>query len=248
MKRLNWFLLSMLLLLIPVLQSCDESDGYSLGQLGGSWATVRVLSGNTYYLESDSYGTLWPAASSVYGYRPVDGKRVSVLFNPLYDNFDGYDMAVKVEHISPILTKQVEELTEENEKELGNDPITVLKKNIWIANGYLNMIFKQNRPVYELHRVSLVHNTLLEPEDDGYIHLELRYNTFNDLSGWWVRGLVSFNLNTIDFAGKKGLKLKVNSAISGETEEVTFDIKREMPIPEEVLNLDYSELETGWMK
>lgn len=248
MKRLNWFLLSMLLLLIPVLQSCDEGDGYSLGQLGGSWATVRVLSGNTYYLESDSYGTLWPAASSVYGYRPVDGKRVSVLFNPLYDDFDGYDMAVKVEDITPILTEQVEELTEENEKEFGNDPFTVLKKNIWIANGYLNMIYKQNAPVYKQHRVSLVRNTLLEPEDDGYVHLELRYNTFNDLSGWWVKGLVSFNLNTIDFAGKKGLKLKLNSAISGETEEVTFDFKKKSSIPEEALNLDYNELEADKMK
>lgn len=248
MKRLNWFLLSTLLLLIPVLQSCDEGDGYSLGQMGGSWATVRVLSGNTYYLESDSYGTLWPAASSVYGYRPVDGKRVSVLFNPLYDDFDGYDMAVKVENITPILTEQVEELTEENEKGFGNDPLTVLKKNIWIANGYLNMIYKQNAPVYEQHRVSLVRNTLLEPEDDGYVHLELRYNTFNDLSGWWVKGLVSFNLNTIDFAGKKGLKLKLNSAISGETEEVTFDLREKSSIPEEALNLDYNELEADKMK
>lgn len=248
MKRLNWFLLSMLFLLIPVLQSCDENDGYSLGQLGSSWATVRVLSGNTYYLESDSYGTLWPAASSVYGYRPVDGKRVSVLFNPLYDDFDGYDMAIKVEDITPIQTKWVEDLTEENEKEFGNDPVTVLKKNIWIANGYLNMVYQQNKPVYEPHRVSLVRNTLLEPENDGYVHLEFRYNTFNDLSGWWGQGAVSFNLNGVDFAGKKGLKLKVNSAISGEAEEVTFDLKGEMPIPEEALNLDYNELETDRIK
>lgn len=248
MKILNWFLLSMLFLLIPVLQSCDENDGYSLGQLGSSWATVRVLSGNTYYLESDSYGTLWPAASSVYGYRPVDGKRVSVLFNPLYDDFDGYDMAIKVEDITPIQTKWVEDLTEENEKEFGNDPVTVLKKNIWIANGYLNMVYQQNKPVYEPHRVSLVRNTLLEPENDGYVHLEFRYNTFNDLSGWWGQGAVSFNLNGVDFAGKKGLKLKVNSAISGEVEEVTFDLKGEMPIPEEALNLDYNELETDRIK
>lgn len=55
----------MLFLLMPALQSCDDNDGYSIGQFGGSWATVRVLSGNTYYLDSDYYGTLWPAASNV---------------------------------------------------------------------------------------------------------------------------------------------------------------------------------------
>ena len=82
----------MLFLLMPALQSCDDNDGYSIGQFGGSWATVRVLSGNTYYLDSDYYGTLWPAASNVYGFRPVDGQRLAVLFNPLYDNFDNYDL------------------------------------------------------------------------------------------------------------------------------------------------------------
>ena len=71
MKKLNCFLVAMLFLLMPALQSCDDNDGYSIGQFGGSWATVRVLSGNTYYLDSDYYGTLWPAASNVYGFRMV---------------------------------------------------------------------------------------------------------------------------------------------------------------------------------
>lgn len=142
MKKLSCFLVAMLFLLMPALQSCDDNDGYSIGQFGGSWATVRVLSGNTYYLDSDYYGTLWPAASNVYGFRPVDGQRLAVLFNPLYDNFDNYDLAVKVENVFPILTKQVETLTAENEEEIGNDPVTIFKDRIWIANGYLNVVFQ----------------------------------------------------------------------------------------------------------
>ena len=51
MKKLSCFLVAMLFLLMPALQSCDDNDGYSIGQFGGSWATVRVLSGNTYYLD-----------------------------------------------------------------------------------------------------------------------------------------------------------------------------------------------------
>ena len=172
MKKLNCFFLVLLLVLIPTLQSCDESDGYSIGQRGGSWATVRVVSGDTYYLESDNYGSLWPAATNVYGFKPVDGKRMLVVFNPLYDNYGEYDMAIKVENLFPVTTKQVEDLTSENEKEIGNDPVSILKGDIWIANGYLNLIFEQNRPVYGPHRVSLVRNTIEEAEDDGYIHLE----------------------------------------------------------------------------
>ena len=55
----------------------------------------------------------------------MDGQRLAVLFNPLYDNFDNYDLAVKVENVFPILTKQVETLTAENEEEIGNDPVTI---------------------------------------------------------------------------------------------------------------------------
>lgn len=203
MKKLNCFLVAMLFLLMPALQSCDDNDGYSIGQFGGSWATVRVLSGNTYYLDSDYYGTLWPAASNVYGFRPVDGQRLAVLFNPLYDNFDNYDLAVKVENVFPILTKQVETLTAENEEEIGNDPVTIFKDRIWIANGYLNVVFRQDKPVYTPHLVSLVHNTLEVPEEDDYVHLEFRYNTYGDLSGRWGDEAVSFNLNSVDFEERK---------------------------------------------
>lgn len=244
MKKLNWFLLSMLFVLIPVLQSCDDSDGYSIGQRGRSWATVRVVSGDTYYLESDSYGSLWPAATRIYGFKPVDGKRVLVIFNPLYDDYGKYDMAIKVENIFPITTKQVEDLTLENKEEIGNDPVSILKGDIWIANGYLNLIFEQNRPVYEPHLVSLVRNTIEEAEDDGYIHLEYRYNTHNDLSGRLGYEAVSFNLNSLNFEGKKGLKLKLNSSVNGEV-ELAFNVKEVVFEPKIALNLDYNMLEAG---
>ena len=244
MKKLNCFFLVLLLVLIPTLQSCDESDGYSIGQRGGSWATVRVVSGDTYYLESDNYGSLWPAATNVYGFKPVDGKRMLVVFNPLYDNYGEYDMAIKVENLFPVTTKQVEDLTSENEEEIGNDPVSILKGDIWIANGYLNLIFEQNRPVYGPHRVSLVRNTIEEAEDDGYIHLEYRYNTHNDLSGWFGYEPVSFNLNSLDFEGKKGLKLKLNSSVNGKV-ELTFNVKETTSVPKIALTLDYNTLEAG---
>lgn len=49
-------------------------------------------------------------------------------------------------------------------------------------------------------------------------------------------------MNTIDFEGKKGLKLKLNSAVNGEV-EITFNIKETMSEGKDVLNLNYGELE-----
>lgn len=247
MKKLNWFLLVMLFMLIPTLQSCDDDDGYSLGQFAYTMATVRVIGGDAYYLDSDSFGTLAIAATNVYWYKPVDGQRVIVRFNPLYDNYNGYDIGVKLEALSRVLTKQIEVLTAENEAEFGNDPVDILRGNMWISNGYMNVIFQQNIPIKNLHRVSLVRNMIVEEENDGYIHLEYRYNTYSDTSGIWKDGAVSFNLNSLDFEGKKGIKVKLNSSVNGEV-EVKFDFKESTPEPDVLLKFDMSNSQDSNLK
>ena len=92
MKKLGFLLLAWLLAMIPFLQSCDDNDGYSLGDFAVDWATVRVTEGDTYSLKADNWGSLWPAATSIPGYRPIDGQRVLAYFNPLWDTTEqGYD-------------------------------------------------------------------------------------------------------------------------------------------------------------
>ena len=90
----------------------------------------------------------------------------------------------QVENLVPVTTKQVEDLTAENEEEIGNDPVSILKGDIWIANGYLNLIFEQNRPVYGPHRVSPV----------SYTHLDVykRQQLFPDRCSEIIEYLVSF--------------------------------------------------------
>ena len=117
MKKIKLLWMAMLILMLPALQSCDDNDGYSLGDIAVDWATVRVVGGDTYSLNADRWGTLWPAATAIPFYKPIDGQRVITYFNPLYDNYEGYDHAVKVEHNYNVLTKQVEDLTAENESE-----------------------------------------------------------------------------------------------------------------------------------
>ena len=111
MKRLHWLFFMMCLAVLPALQSCDDlDDGYSIGDFSyPNWSTVRVK-GNTFYLESDTWGTLWPINTNMGWYQPVDGQRIITIFNPIYDNYEGYDHAVKIEKIWHALTKSVEPL------------------------------------------------------------------------------------------------------------------------------------------
>ncbi len=227
MKKFSFLFVGLLMVLavLPVLQSCNDDDGYSIGDIGQTIGTIRVT-GSHYYILSDGGKTILPITSDPYGYQPVDGQRVLATFNPLYDNYQDYDLAVKFYDIYNILTKQVEDLTGENEEEIGDDPVRLVKDNVWIGGGYLNVYFIYNVPSRHAHRVSLVRNTLDEPEDDGYIHLEYRYNTYADETSRERVGLVSFNLNSLEDelkAGAKGIKLKFTSATTG-AQELTFDI------------------------
>lgn len=252
MKKLHGLLLMMCLAVLPVLQSCDDKDdGYSIGDFSyPNWATVRV-EGNAFYLDSDTWGTLWPINTNLGWYQPVDGQRVVTVFNPIYDNFQGYDHAVKILNLWHALTKGVEPLTAENEEEYGNDPVYIYKGDISISGGYLNIIFQQNLPKDSdtKHRISLVQRaqpTLNDDaaggEDDGYIYLELRYNDYDNLSGMRVPGLVSYNLKELDLESAKGIKLKLNSEVNGEV-IITFEKQSEGNNTEKASGLDFSKMQ-----
>ena len=251
MKRLHWLFLMMCLAVLPALQSCDDfDDGYSIGDFSyPNWATVR-LTGNAFYLNSDTWGTLWPINTDLGWYQPVDGQRMVTIFNPIYDNYGEYDHAVKILKMWHTLTKGVETLTPENEEEYGNDPVFIYKGDITITGGYMNIIFMQNLPKDPemKHRISLVQragNAEVpldeEADDDGYIHLELRYNDYDDLSGIREAGLVSFNLKDLNITSEtKGIKLKLNSEVNNEV-EITFD--KQSDNTEKAFNLDFSKMQ-----
>ena len=141
MKKIHWFVVMLCLTLMPALQSCSDDDGYSIGDFTPPlWATVRV-DGGAFYLDCDVWGTLWPVNTDMGWYAPVDGQRVITYFNPLWDDYAGYDHAVKILGIQNVLTKQVETLTPENDTEFGDDPVTIYQGDISISGGYMNIIF-----------------------------------------------------------------------------------------------------------
>ena len=203
MKKIKWLLGMLLLALVPMLQSCDD-DGYSIGDFSWDWATVRATGGGGYYLEGDRWGLIDPVATSIPWFKPVDGERVVAFFNPLYDMEGGKGVRVKMEGVQELLTKEVEDMTTEEEAvEFGNDPILIYQGDMWLGGKFLNVIFRQELPRSEKHRISLVQNKIetgepsepgtLNVAEDGYVHLELRYNTYEDVTDYWGWGRVSYN-------------------------------------------------------
>ena len=243
MKKLHGLFMAICLAVIPALQSCDDVEGYSLGDMTPPlWATVRVT-GSAFYLDCDVWGTLWPVNTNMGWYNPADGQRVITTFNPLWDNYEGFDHAVKILTLEQVLTKEVETLTPENDGDFGNDP--VYGASMGISGGYMNLYFTQNLPAKTRHRISLV-----RPADDkelygedGYIHLELRYNTYDDVTGIPQPAVVSYNLNSLDITSEtKGIKLKLNSGEDGET-EVVFERESPDDNTEKMRNLDLSKVQ-----
>ena len=216
--------------------SCDDGDGYSIGDIAYDWVTVHVQSEGVYTFTGDTWGTMYPAAPVVWGYRLAEGTRGLLVFNPLYDDYYGYDVGIKPQQLRPFLTKTVEELTDANEAEYANHPAYVL--DAWVAGGYMNILFNMKMPLDKKHRVSLVKRAD-EPaiEEDGYIHLEYRYNTYGDTTDVFnpYEEVVCYNLNTLPLDEADGIKMKVNSAIYGEQTLVFENMDQE--VPEEAKNI-----------
>lgn len=247
MNKMKWIFGMLLLALMPMLQSCDD-DGYSIGDFSWDWATVRTTGGGSYYLEGDRWGVIDPVTTSIPWFKPVDGERVVAFFNPLADMKDDKGVQVKMEGIQEVLTKKVEDMTAENEKEFGNDPIVIYEGDMWLGGKFLNVIFRQNIPHSEKHRISLVQNKTEadQPEttetfkiaEDGYVHLELRYNTYDDVTDYWGWGRVSYNLERFYPASKdvepemKGFKVTINSRENGEGRIIVLDFKHPVGVPE----------------
>jgi len=218
MKKFNLYLILIVLMFIPTLQSCldDDDNGYSLDNASITIATVKKEAGNTLYFVLDNGKTLWPAAALVPYQGLENGARIVGSFTYLSDKQNGFDHYVRLNDYSTILTKNVINLTAANKDSIGDDPVRIT--DMWVSGDYLNVEFNMNIPSVQKHRVNLVKNTTKEYPNDGYIHLEYRYNDMNDVTGCVAHSIVSFKLGDlgVDKTDKNGLKIRINSAVNGE--------------------------------
>lgn len=235
MKKAGLNLLLLMLLFLSF-TSCDD-DGYSLGDLYVSLATVEPLSENSYYLVLDNGKTMWDATG--FPYKPKSDQRVIAYYTILSDGKDGdkYNYYIKIRGIQEILTKKVIDLTEANQDSIGNDPVKISR--YWIGDDYLNMEFSYDRSGNKTHYINLVNNTLEEADPEGRMKLEFRHNANEDPQRNRIDGIVAFDLRPYKTEGKDSVEflIKVND-FDGEKE---YKIVYKFNTEKAIIHLDENE-------
>lgn len=220
MKKQTLFIFLMMGILISSI-SCDDNNGYSLGDFRINIATVEVENEGVFSLTLDDGTTLWPAATAIH-YLPKDGQRVFVNYTILGEEINNFDYSVKINDIWDILTKNPIVLTLENADSIGNDPLKVNK--MWIGNDYLNIDFLFNYGGIRPHAINLVRNSIEPSPEDGKVHLEFRHNSFDSNSIHQYNGFVCFNLESlrINNADSIVLSIKVQEWDAVKIFDVTY--------------------------
>src|SRR5690606_5915087 len=94
-----------------------------------------------------------------------------------------------------ILTKQVIELTAQNQDSIGNDPV---KANaVWVGGDYLNVSFMFNYGGIQPHAINLVKNRLTAETSPEAIDLEFRHNAYQSTESKLYEGFVCFDLKPL---------------------------------------------------
>lgn len=222
------------ILLITVLglfsfSSCDD-DGYSLGDFTVALATVKPIDAQagSYYLILDNGTTLWPAASAV-NYKPKDKQRVIVDYTLLSDQIGEYDHYAKINALREILTKEIVDLTSQNEEEIGNDPVKIL--DLWTGDNYLNIHFGYNVGGSTIHTINLVQNKLdqnAETETQDPLILEFRHNMNGDTEKYGVKQYAAFDLRPFQIAGQNSINIVIKvKDFQGQEKEFPITYKYE---------------------
>jgi hypothetical protein len=176
-----------------------DDDGYSLGNVWYSMATVVPSDDSpTYYLRLDHGTTLWPAATNIPWYVPKEKHRALAYYTVLSDTYYDYDHAVKVLDIQDVLTKPIaEDRGEENDSYFGNDPVRIL--DLWVGDGYLNVKFEFSYGGSVKHFINLVKRN----SEDTPRYFEFRHNAYQDNAYVQRKGIVSFDLSSLETGGEE---------------------------------------------
>lgn len=220
MKLMKCMMLSLgIALTICLLNSCNNDEGYSLNNVWYSIATIHPLnSDRSYWMTLDSGTSLWPAVTNIPWYNPKEKQRAFVVYNMLSDEYYGYNHAVKILDIKSILTKPIaENLDDENDETYGTDPVNIA--DIWIGDGYLNMVFEFNYGGNAVHYINLLQS---ENADIPYL-FEFRHNAYDDDTRYRRKGIVAFDLSTIDTNGEEvELTIQVNTFNGMKNFKITY--------------------------
>lgn len=218
MKYSFQFVLATMLLLMGVfvVSACGNDESYPDSTVTIAMADVeKPPQYDAPYFVLDNREKLWVVQSAV-SYRDLKGgQRIFGSYSLLEPGKDGFNYYVRLNDYTMVPIQNIIDLTLDNVDSIGNDEVQI--REIWPSPEYLNVRFMLNYPNPQQPILNLAVNRMIPLADDGYAHLELRYNS-NGSNGRLVPGLVSFELAGYkpENSNLKGLKILVNTLSEGE--------------------------------
>ncbi len=165
-----------------------------------------------YTITCDNSTLLLPTTTDSYGPTLKNGERVYVEYSLISANpssvASSVQYNVKILGISPILTKPIFNITPATQDSIGNDPILCID-NMWISGKYLNYMLEYYGGT-TTHLINLVKDVKKQDPTGATINLELRHNSKGDAGQTWFRTIVSFDLTSLQQAGRNSLNIVVS--------------------------------------
>lgn len=221
------FKIFLLSLFVPFFVGCDldDDDGYIINNYYTDIATVQNPDSlSAFFFRLDNDKLMWTVASNFYNYRPKDGQRIIANYSILFDKRATglYDYDVKLNNVYTVLTKGIFQITPATQDSIGNDSISI--SDIWIGSDYLNVEFVY--PGYnKTHYINLVSDNL-KAYTDGKTHLEFRHNANGDTPTYMRKGIVSFNLKSLQTSAvvDKTISLVIHVNVPDQVAEKTYSL------------------------
>ncbi|WP_455671449.1 NigD-like protein [Phocaeicola sp.] len=211
------FFMAVLLIGVSAFYGCgNDDDDYPKATIAIGMATVeRPPQYDAPYFVLDNGKKMWVVQSLVPYQDLKAGERIFGNYSLLQPGEDGFNYNIRLNDYTMVPVQEVIDLNVENVDSIGNNSVQV--RNMWPSVDYLNVRFMLNYPNPQRPILNLAFNEMIPLENDGYAHLELRYNN-NGSQGRLVPGMVSFKLGKYGPSNTelKGLKVLVKTSDNGE--------------------------------
>lgn len=201
--------------------ACGNDESYPNSTVTIAMATVENQPQyDAPYFVLDNGEKLWVVQTSV-PYRDLKtGERIFGNYTLLETGESGFAYNIRLNDYTMVPVQDIIDLNPDNVDSIGNTKVQI--RDMWPSSDYLNVRFMLNFPSPQRPILNLVVNEMVPLVNDGYAHLELRYNN-NGSQGRLVPGMVSFKLGSYspENSELKGLKILVNP-VGGEEKTYTF--------------------------
>jgi len=227
MKSHSKYLL--LFLLLPFMTACKDlfddifHDKTTVYQEDIATVKNPTLSSKFFFV-LDNNRIMQITETDLPSFMPTDGQRIIANYVLLSKSTaDTTNIPVKLVDVYTVLTKGIFKIKPANQDSIGHDSITI--RDMWIGNDYLNIEFAY-KGYNKTHYINLVSDAS-KVYTDGKIHLEFRHNGNGDSPMYNYKGIVSFNLKSLQ------------TGVTGNSLNLVIHVKAPFKTVEQTYGLNY---------